>query len=185
MASLDVLRTARLAGRRMRTDDFDFVLRMNRDEQVMAFLGGAKSEDQTRESFVEVLGQWERLGYGVYVLSDAATGALVGRAGLRRREIDGAMETDLGYMLLPEAWGKGYASEIGAALLKLGFEEIGLESIVAYTAPGNAASRHVMEKLGFRYETEFSLAGAPRVLYRASRTCSGRTPTIEAGRRSR
>ncbi|MFI5362576.1 MAG: GNAT family N-acetyltransferase [Elusimicrobiota bacterium] len=164
--TIDTIRTPRLSARRIVPEDFDFILRMNQDARVMAFIGGPRSAEKTREYMSECLAQWDERGYGVYAVSDAASGDAIGRAGLRWRKVDGAWETDLGYSFLPSAWGKGYSTEIGAALLEAAFATLGLESVIAFTMTTNAASRRVMEKLGFRREKEFAFAGEPHVLYR-------------------
>jgi len=142
---------------------------MDSDPRVMARIGGPRSAETTRAYLTDMLAQWDALGYGVYVVFDAATGAPIGRAGLRRREVGGAMEVDLGYSFLPEAWGRGYATEIAAALVEVGLEGARLPSVVAFAHTANAASRRVMEKLGFRHEKDFEFAGEPHVLYRRTR----------------
>lgn len=90
----------------------------------------------------------------------------VGRAGLRYAEVGGAWEVELAYALLAEFWGHGLASGIGEALLRIGFDVLRLENIVAFTLTTNQASRRVLEKLGFAYERDLDHHGRPHVLYR-------------------
>lgn len=59
---------------------------------------------------------------------------------------------EIGYVLNPEAFGRGYATEIGAELLRFGFEEVGLHRIAGRLDARNAASARVLEKLGMRRE---------------------------------
>ena len=59
---------------------------------------------------------------------------------------------ELGYVLTDSAWGKGYASEIVATLLRFGFHALGLARIEAEVAWGNEASIRVLEKNGLRKE---------------------------------
>ena len=66
---------------------------------------------------------------------------------------------------MPGRWGEGFATELGAASLEHGFGTLGLERIVAFTIPGNAASRRVMAKLGFAYERDVVHAGLPHILH--------------------
>jgi RimJ/RimL family protein N-acetyltransferase len=75
-------------------------------------------------------------------------------------------EVELGYVVCPERWGRGLATEMGSAIVNHAFSELALGSVVAFTRVDNAASRRVMEKLGFRYERTFSNRGAQSVLYR-------------------
>ena len=57
-------------------------------------------------------------------------------------------EIEIGFLLKPSAWGKGYATEACKRLLKFAFEETRLKEIVAVTDPENAASRNVLKKSG-------------------------------------
>ncbi|MBI5668736.1 MAG: GNAT family N-acetyltransferase [Chloroflexi bacterium] len=62
---------------------------------------------------------------------------------------------ELGYLLAPEWWGQGIATEAAQAVLAFGFTTMGLHSVEAQTAPENIASRRVLEKLGFVQEGYF------------------------------
>ena len=68
--------------------------------------------------------------------------------------------------IVTERWGQGLASELSEAAVRIGFDELGLDEIVAFTLPNNLGSRRVMEKAGFLYEREFEWKGRPHVLYR-------------------
>ncbi|MEX6725203.1 GNAT family N-acetyltransferase [Parapedomonas caeni] len=71
---------------------------------------------------------------------------LVGVIGLHRG--DGGYE--LGYWLARAAWGCGYATEAGRAVLDLAFEGLRLPRVVADHFHDNPASGRVLAKLGFR-----------------------------------
>jgi RimJ/RimL family protein N-acetyltransferase len=64
-------------------------------------------------------------------------------------------EAHLGYILHPGFWGRGYMPEAARAVLKFGFEELGLHRIYAECHPRNTASARVMEKIGMRREGHF------------------------------
>jgi ribosomal-protein-alanine N-acetyltransferase len=95
---------------------------------------------------------WERDGFGMWIVELAATGKIIGHAGLQR--MDGTEHVELGYYLGRAAWGQGYATEAARATLRYGFETCGLARIVAVVRPENAASRAVLDKLGFRHERD-------------------------------
>ncbi len=67
-------------------------------------------------------------------------------AGLKR--LDELGEVDIAFWLLPAYWGTGLATEAGRAVLQYGFERLFLERIIGLVDPQNAASIHVLEKLG-------------------------------------
>ncbi len=163
--NLDILTTERMAGRRISESDFAELCRMNRDPQVMATLGGVRSEEQTRDFLAKAVGHWQRYRYGIWMFRDRDSQRFVGRAGLRHVEIDGVSEVELLYAVMPEFWGKGLATGMARAIVKIGFERIGLASIVAFTLPTNLASRRVMEKVGFSYQRDIVWAAMPHVLY--------------------
>jgi ribosomal-protein-alanine N-acetyltransferase len=72
----------------------------------------------------------------------------------------------VGWTVAGDRWGEGFATELGAASVRHGFEVLGLGDIVAYTLPENRASVRVMEKLGFAFERDVVHTGQPHVLYR-------------------
>ncbi len=63
---------------------------------------------------------------------------------------------EVGWRLTRSAHGHGYATEGARALIHHAFGTLGLPELVAITATGNTASRHVMEKLGMRYRPELT-----------------------------
>jgi ribosomal-protein-alanine N-acetyltransferase len=114
--------------------------------------------------------EWDRLGWSLWTIRDLETGAFIGRGGLRPVTIEGVEEVELGYALRPEWWGRGLATEMSRVALEVGFERLGLESVVAFTMPTNVRSRHVMEKMGMTFERDIVWADMPHVLYRVRRT---------------
>jgi RimJ/RimL family protein N-acetyltransferase len=168
MTSYDRFETARLAAERLRADHFDELHRLHQDPRVMATLGGLRDAAKDRRWLRRNLGQWTQRGYGVWILHDRESRAFVGRAGLRHLKIAGLREIELAYTLRAEAWGRGLATEISEAILKIGFGDLGLAELICFTSATNLASRRVMEKVGFVYERDFVYADAPCVLYRQS-----------------
>jgi RimJ/RimL family protein N-acetyltransferase len=75
-------------------------------------------------------------------------------------------EVEVGYGFMPEYWGRGLATEIAQACIRLGFNQLGLKTLVAVTTHANVASQYVMRKAGMIYDRDIVHAGAPHVLYR-------------------
>jgi RimJ/RimL family protein N-acetyltransferase len=125
-----------------------------------------------------LLGTWERDGFGWWVARHRPDGRFVGRGGLRRIQIGGREEVELGYGLVADFWGRGLATELARASVRVGFEVMGLPDLVSFTLPTNHKSRRVMEKVGFRYERDGEHAGLPHVFYRLRREdwAGGRGP---------
>ncbi len=141
---------------------------MHNDPRVAKWLGGPRAQPDWLE---DKLIHWEAHGYGEWVFRERDGNALVGRAGLRWVTIDERAELEVGYMVDGDRWGDGFATEMAAAVIETGLA-LGVESIVAFTLPENAASRRVMEKCGLTYEKAIEWADRPHVLYRIRRGSS-------------
>ena len=102
----------------------------------------------------------------------AQLGRFVGRAGIHRvdpdvGEVVGDPEAiELMYALAFDAWGHGFAHEIGRRLLEVARDDLGRAEIIADAVPHNVRSRRVIEGLGFSYEREFWHDDHTMVLYR-------------------
>ena len=136
------------------------------DRDVMATLGGLRSENETWENLRVGLEHWEREGFGTWIFRDRSSEEVVGTATLRRVQIEGRDEVEVGYRVAAARWGRGIATEMAAALVGVARERLGLDEIVAFTLPHNLGSRRVMEKTGFRYDHDIEWAGLRHVLYR-------------------
>jgi RimJ/RimL family protein N-acetyltransferase len=166
VSEIDRLETERLTAERLREKHFDYQRALDTDPEVMATLGGVRSENESWEQLRSGLAHWERNGFGPWVFSDRETGERVGGAALRRVSIEGNEEVEVGYRVVAEWWGRGIATEMATALVGVARERLGLRDVVAFTLPDNLASRRVMEKAGFTYERPIEWAALPHVLYR-------------------
>lgn len=163
---IENLRTPRLQLARMRAGDLDDLLRMYADPRVMATLGGVRSDAGTRALLQKQIDHWDQHGFGRWVAREPSTGRFIGRGGLQRIVMAGLAEVEVGYGLMPEFWGQGLATELAAESVRVAFEELGLAELVCFTLPSNLASRRVMEKVGFRFESDVIWADLPHVLCR-------------------
>ncbi len=101
---------------------------------------------------------------------ERSSGELVGLCSLLKKEVEGEIETDLGYFLLPAYWGRGYATEAAARVVGHAFSILQLDSLVAIIHPENAASIAVALKLGMQLEREeLRSDGVLRLIYRLRR----------------
>jgi RimJ/RimL family protein N-acetyltransferase len=150
-----VLETKRLVLRDHQPADADAFCAMEADPEVRRFVGGApRPESEARRRFRErfLKARRRRLGLWATVLKDG--GAYVGYSGVYPYfRSPGRMSPDegcLGFTLAREYWRRGLATETASSLVRYGFGELGLRRIVASVQAGNAASIHILEKLGFR-----------------------------------
>ncbi|MDX6021791.1 GNAT family N-acetyltransferase [Scandinavium sp. V105_16] len=76
---------------------------------------------------------------------------IIGFGGVFASEFNGKLTNNLGYRFEPDAWGKGYATELSKRALLYGFEEIGLQEIVGVVRENHLASKKVLEKVGMNF----------------------------------
>ncbi len=163
---LDRVETARLLLLRPEESDREVLREMHRDDRVMATLGGTRSDAESDVLLDVFRAHWAAHHFGYWIVRDPASGRFVGRGGLRLLVVDGTPEIEVGYGLMSEFWGRGFATEIAEASVRAAFDVVGVRSLVCFTMPSNAKSRRVMEKAGFRYEKDFVHAQLPHRLCR-------------------
>jgi RimJ/RimL family protein N-acetyltransferase len=128
-------------------------------------LGGPRTAAQTRARLEDYVDHWEAHGFGLWMFLDRATGEVVGYAGPRHTTVEERPEIEIAYAVASGRWGEGLATEMASASVQAALEA-GIAGLVCFTLTGNAASRRVMEKAGFRYERDFERNGLPHALYR-------------------
>ncbi|WP_395713635.1 GNAT family N-acetyltransferase [Reyranella sp.] len=101
--------------------------------------------------------QWASRGYGPFALFEKGSDVLIGRGGLFW--IEALQDVEINYMLDPTVWGRGYATEAAAEFLAIGFDRHDLARMVATTNPANAASAHVLQKVGMKPVGKKDLGG--------------------------
>ena len=155
-----VLETERLALRHATVDDTLFFLELLNEPSYIEFIGdrGVRTLEQAEVRLRErIIADYAKHGFGLYIVTLKATGEVLGMSGLIRRE--GLDDVDIGYAFPPAQWGKGYATEAGAAVMAYARDVLKLPRVVAIVSPGNARSIHVLEKLGLRYARMITLPG--------------------------
>ena len=110
---------------------------------------------------------WQTHGYGNWAVTRSGEAEMIGWAGLQF--LNELNETEIGYLLAPVHWGKGYATEAAQAALRFGFERFDLAHIIALVHPENLASRRVIEKCGLHYLETIQLWNTELMRYRVNR----------------
>ncbi len=148
------LSTERLWLRRWRPGDRAPFAALNADPEVMRHFPAPLSRDESDLLIDRIEAHLESEGWGLWALELRATGRFIGFTGLARPSFDAHFTpaVEIGWRLAREAWGCGYATEAARAAAALGFEDLGLEQLVSFTAVGNARSRAVMRRLGMTHD---------------------------------
>ena len=146
------LRTERLLLRELEESDAPRLSEIEALPEVWRYLEGERNTLDKAEEYIRgILVESSEIPRKTFDFAVTVDGLYIGRCGLGRndRELRTAM---LWYSLDPAYHGKGYATEAARAVMKLGFEQLGLHRIWADADPRNPPSIRVMERLGLRRE---------------------------------
>lgn len=143
------LETLRLSMRDFTLDDLGDLYALNSDPRVMKYIADGKPS--TRDEVAKALRRFVRYprlypDLGIWHTSRRDTGAFIGFFALNYT--GKTTDIEIGYRLLRNAWGLGFATEGATALAQYGFDDLGLNRIIGVTHPGNHASQRVLMKAG-------------------------------------
>ena len=153
-----MLETKRLILRKWNKEDIEPFMKINQDPKVIEYLLGPMDLTQA-ENFINGANEFiDKHGFGLFAACLKDRGELIGFIGLNipNFEADFTPCVEVGWRLGSQYWGNGYAPEGAKACLEYGFKELKLDKILSWTAEGNKKSIRVMEKLGMKYEKDFS-----------------------------
>jgi len=157
---LNVLETKRLILRRFELEDAAFILELVNDPAWLEHIGDRNVrtlEDARAYLRNGAIDMYERVGFGMYVVTLKESGESIGTCGLIKREtLD---DVDIGFAFLPQFRGQGFALESAAATLEHGKTAFGLRRIVAIVSPGNRRSIRILERIGLKFERAITLPG--------------------------
>lgn len=109
---------------------------------------GRKSERDAWSILAADIGHWALRGFGIWALTERASGETVGACGLWHPM--GWPEAELTWWLVPEARGAGYATEASHAAIAFGYDVLGWDSVETHMRDDNIPARRLAERLGGR-----------------------------------
>lgn len=158
------IETERCHIRELRLEDVSGMFEMDKDPMVHHYVG--QNPTQTIEDELAVIKlvrqQYIDNGIGRWAIIDKHTDEFIGWTGfkLMQETVNGQTNYyDFGYRLKQNAWGKGIATETAIAALRYGVDKMHLWPVFAMTDVNNAASRNVLQKLGFNFIKIFPYTG--------------------------
>ena len=164
------IRTDRLLLRRFTKEDLEAYTRIMGDKNVGRWFpkGDGYTREESEKSLRNILNHWDKHGFGIWAIVDKTSGVLLGRCGLNL--IAETSEVEVDFVVTPDSWGRGYATEAAKASLTYGFEKLKLDRIIALAKPENTASRRVIEKIGMPYVKNAEYWGMTCAYYAISRS---------------
>ena len=150
MTSFDELRleTSRLVLRPPRADDLDAWAEMMLDEPSARFIGGTMPRAVCWRQLMTMIGAWHAQGFAMFSVIEKESGRWIGRVGPWQPE--GWPGTEIGWAIVRQFWGRGYAGEAAAVATDWAFDTLGWANVIHSIAPANLSSQRVAQKLGSR-----------------------------------
>ena len=150
MATFDDLRldTPRLILRPPRPGDLDPWTAMMLDEPSARFIGGVMPRSMCWRQLMMMIGAWHTQGFAMFSVIEKESGRWIGRLGPWQPE--GWPGSEIGWAIVRDRWGRGYAGEGATVATDWAFDTLGWPNIIHSIAPENLASQRVAQKLGSR-----------------------------------
>ncbi|GAA0497772.1 GNAT family N-acetyltransferase [Salinibacillus aidingensis] len=150
----------RISLEKFKKNDFDFYFSLVSNESVMAMITERsipmKEAQENFQKLLDTNNDFE--GFGTYKVFNSKNDEFIGLGKLIKSNEN--KEAELGYMVLPEYWGKGYGSEIAEILLE-NANKLSLNRVTAIIDPNNLPSRKILIKKGFISEKICDIDGLP------------------------
>lgn len=157
--------TERLILRPMAIEDAEFILDLYNRPKFIQYIGDryirtiSDAENYIQERFFP---QFKKLGFGNYLMLTKEGHQKIGGVGIFER--DGLDVVDIGFSLLEEFEGKGYAYEAALKVKSVGMNDFGLTKLSAITTKENTSSQKLIEKLGLKFQRFVKIPNDPEEL---------------------
>jgi len=145
----DVVESERLLLRHYEPSDLEALFAIHSDARVGTYTFSPATRAQAAERYEAAEAQCARCGAAPWVVRLRGDGGVIGYGGLLLDPFAPGWGIEIAYFIAPSHWGQGFATEIARSAIAHGFETLALDELAAFTRPDNAASRKVLEKVGF------------------------------------
>ena len=143
-----ILETSRLLLREMTRRDIDFIAMMMAHPEVNRFYERRFSRAESETWLERQLERYRRDGKGLWLAVERETGVPVGQVGLAFQDVEGERHPEIGWLLDRPYWGRGYATEAGAAIRDAAFNQWRYDHVISLIRPVNVNSQRVALRLG-------------------------------------
>ena len=175
------IETKRLLLRRATVDDVEELVRIHADPDITRFMG-AWDRDRALDWLDRVDQNWQEHGYGRVAITDRTSGQLLGRTGLMY--LPQFSESELGWTVRRDAWGRGYATEAARACADWAFRDFEIPYLTSLIEPENERSIRVARRLGMMPLRNDVLLDSPMIVHAVTRHTWLTPRTIRRGARA-
>ena len=165
----DNLESLRLVTRKLIENDIviwsDFFAEKDAVELFPTF-GLITNSDRAKQWIEKQLARYSDNRFGLQALIDKTSKKIIGQCGLVTQEVDGKTEIEVGYHILKQYWGQGYAPEAAKLFIDYAFKNNLTQSVISIIDKRNFKSQRVAEKNGLKIEKEIKWSGMDVYIYR-------------------
>ncbi|WP_299455817.1 GNAT family N-acetyltransferase [uncultured Microscilla sp.] len=148
-----ILETKRCYIREFVEGDVELIYQMNSDPEVMKYITDGKPQtyEYSKKRTLYFINEYysKYPGLGMWAVVRKAGDQLMGWVCLKH--LDNQDLIEIGYRLIKEHWGQGYATEVSQALVHYGFTEVSLDKIVGIASEDNVKSQYILQKIGLTF----------------------------------
>ena len=147
------IETQRLLLRAIKRSDLDDMFEYSSDPRTSKYLLWTphKNKDYTKDFIELILAKYKSKEYNDWAIIYKKTGKMIGTCGFTRIDEDNSI-VEIGYVINPEYWGMGIATEALQTVMAFSFEQLNVNRVECKFMFGNEASLSVMKKAGMKLE---------------------------------
>ncbi|HWU43265.1 MAG TPA: GNAT family N-acetyltransferase [Bdellovibrio sp.] len=165
-----MIETSRLLIRPWTTNDVPHYQAMSFDVGYTCFsppgIFLVKDESEALQKVNGRIKNFEEHRIGKFLVFEKSSGSFVGTCGGDFFDLRGEKQVELGYRMMLSHWGKGFATEAASALVHYLLSDVKLQSVYGFALHQNQQSLKILEKIGMKYQYDFSWAGLSHKLFR-------------------
>lgn len=164
-----IIETERTIIREFTIEDVQQAYPIYSDLEVMQFIGDGKgfSKNETEIFLKKMINRYKTHGFSFWAIESKENCELLGHCGVMLDKR--ILLPELGYTVSKKYWNLGFAYESSKAVLNYSFENLGFDTIVAYTKKINYKSHNLMRKLNMRHWKDYSKSNIDYVAFKIDR----------------
>ncbi len=164
-----ILQTKRLIIREVNPDDIDYLTELMSHEKAMRYFPKLYSRKECLQMIEKMMFNYKVQGHGVWLLEDKELKKPVGRLGLVMQSVERKAEPEIGYILHPDHWHKGYATEAGVAVRNYAFDQLNYPHVISLIRPINLPSQAVATRLGMKISRKVHFFNYEHLVFKIDR----------------
>lgn len=161
-----IFSTQRLRLEKIERSHLDDLFTLVSNPKVQKYFPKTLNRNETEEFYEKIRNCYKTDGYCFWAVVREDDNQFIGICGILKQEVDGQVETEIGYRILDKFWGKGYGTEAAEGCIKYAKEKLKKASVISLIRSVNAPSIRVAEKNGLIFEKESIFHGLPHHVYR-------------------